>query len=74
MGSEQNRGMNVTEMHDVFVSSAPLRAVYLFGRKLSVTFLTSEVPPSVGNRGRDRGGSPPVKLPLTLPSAPLLSR
>ena len=27
-----------------FVSYAPLRAVYLFGRKLSVTFLTSEVP------------------------------
>ena len=77
MGSEQNRGMNVTVMHDVFcVLCSPARSLFIWAKIIRYVFDVGS-PPSVGNRGRDRGGadgSPPVKLPLSLsPSASLLS-
>ena len=77
MGSEQNRGMNVNDMHGVFcVLCSPARSLFIWAKIIRYVFDVGS-PPSVGNRGRDRGcadGSPPVKMPLPLPSASLLSR
>ena len=75
MGSEQNRGMNVTDMHDVFcVLCSFARSLFIWAKIIRYVFDVGS-PPSFGNRGRDRGGgadgSPPVKLPLSL-SPPLL--
>ena len=65
MGSKQNRGMNVTEMHDVFcVLCSSARSLFIWAKIIRYVFDVGS-PPSVGNRGRDRGcadGSPPRLL------------